>query len=313
MSEKSPSMKLVKGKKAPAKVTSDLPEDNEVVEEQEATPVAKKTLKLKKAEPIEVEAEETETETESASESIEDSAEDLIVKVASEVENMTGKKAFKTIPLLMDSIEHDYFKLGGILAKVQSEGWFMEKGYENFRGFVEAEVNMEYRKAMYFIAIYNGLVESGVAWSLVGHLGWTKLKELASLLTPENAEEWVGIAENMTVLQLIAYIKEQKKAASTEASDTDEEVKKITTMTFKLHEDQKATIREGLTKAKETMKTDVDAVALEHVMLDFLAGDKKLKKQPTLEALMKAKSAEEVLETFGKVFPDVAITATVTE
>lgn len=238
---------------------------------------------------------------------------DLIVLTAHEIENLKEDKAFKMIPQLLNNIDHDYFRLGGVLSLVQAQGWYMDKNYENFRAFVEAETGILYRKAMYLIQIYNGLVESGVAWEKVKHLGWSKLKELAVILTPENVDDWVARIDdgNMTVLQIQEYIKSQ--SAGTLQNDEPESLLKTsatTTMTFKLHEDQKATIREALDKVKHQTGTEFDAVALEHMALDFLGGDSKLKALPTLAELMKGKSAEEVLGVFGTIFPEVTLEAT---
>jgi Mg/Co/Ni transporter MgtE len=165
---------------------------------------------------------------------------------------------------------------------------------------------------MYLIQIYTGLVESGVAWEKVKHLGWSKLKELANILAPDNVDAWVALAEQVTVLQLQEQIKEATKGSSAgdspEAPETADT--KTTTMTFKLHEDQKVTIREALDKAKHESGTEHDAVALEAICLDFLGGSSKLKAVPSLKSLMEGKSVEEVLEAFGEVFPDVELTAT---
>ena len=290
---KSPTMKLMKtpakGKPAPDAATEP--------EAEAPKTVTKTTIKTKpKAEPVAP---------------VEASGEDMIVKTAHEMENLKEDRAFTLVPKLLDNIDHDYFRLGGVLSKVQAEGWFMNKGHETFRAFVEAECGIQYRKGMYLIEIYNGLVESGVAWDQVKHLGWTKLKELANILSPENVEAWVGVAENLTVLQLIEHIKESTKGEN--ASNSPEKTTKAsdtTTMTFKVHSDQKATIREALDKAKHESGTEFDSVALEAIALDFLGGESKLKTQPTLKELMAGKSAEEVLEAFGEAFPDVTLEAT---
>lgn len=261
-----------------------------------------------------VEAQEAKADTTEAQSMASEESEDLIVKTAHEIENLKEEKAFKLVPQLLNNIDHDYFKLGGVLSVIQSQGWYMDKNYENFRAFVESECGIQYRKAMYLIQIYNGLVESGVQWEQVKHLGWTKLKELSAILTPDNVDEWVGVAENMTVLQLQDHIKAQTAGTSV-AGDAPEtaEATKTTTMTFKLHEDQKQTVREALDKAKHESGTEFDAVALEQIALDFLGGESKLKKIPTLKELMQGKSAEEVLEAFGEVFPDVTLEATLPE
>lgn len=324
MSEASTSMKLVKkpaGKSPPAKTDptaaiagqvakATAPAPASIVKKPAVAavptpaPVTKTVVKTAPAV-----AQTTEVEAETAVDSA-----DMIVKVAHEIENAKSEKAFAAIPKLLDNIDGDYFKLGGYLSVIQAQGWFMEKGYENFRAWVEAECAIEYRKAMYLIAIYNGLVVSGVSWAEVGHLGWTKLKELASILTQENVADLVAKAESLTTIQLIEHVKSLKVASNTGAvSAAPDTVSATTTMTLKLHSDQKTTIREAIDKGKAQMNTDHDAVALEHICLDYLAGDGKVKTAGSLTALMKNKTAEEVLTAFGEVFPTVNIEATLAE
>lgn len=303
---KSPSMKLMKnpGKAAAAAVdTSEAEQAAQDAQEtvEQPTKTVSKTVVKSKAKPAAATQADGETAT----------SEDMIVKTAHEMGHLVSAKAFTLVPKLLDNIDHDYFRLGGVLATIQAQGWFMDKGHETFRAFVESECGIQYRKSMYLIEIYNGLVESGVAWDQVKHLGWTKLKELASILSTDNVADWVAVAENLTVLQLIDHIKESTKGEN--ASNSPEKAttaSSTTTMTFKLHEDQKATVREALDKAKHETGTEFDAVALEAMALDFLGGESKLKTQPTLQELMKGKSAEEVLEAFGEVFPDVQLEAT---
>lgn len=291
MAEKSASKMLVKKNTAPAAKAK--AEVEEVAQTEQAEAVEK--VEVEGAQDIQVE-------------------DDLIVKTAKEVETLKEDKAFKMVPQLLNNIDHDYFKLGGVLAVIQSNGWFMDKGFENFRSFVESECGMAYRKSMYLIQIYNGLVESGVKWEQVKHLGWTKLKELAGILTPDNVDEWVGLAENMTVLQLQEHIKEVSSGSSAKSEkESVDDAKKTTTITFKVHADQKDTIKEALEKCKHETGTEADSVAIEHICLDFLGGESKLAKVPTLKELMSGKSPEEVLEAFGEVFPDVELSATLPE
>lgn len=304
---KSPSMKLMK---TPGKAAQAAPveptEDDPVAEEAptEEPPVAPKTTSKTVSKP--------KPKAAPAVAEPEPDANDMITNTVNELENMKSEKAFKLVPQLLDNIDHDYFKLGGVLSVIQTQGWFMDKGHDTFRSFVEAECGIQYRKSMYLIEIYNGLVESGVAWDQVKHLGWTKLKELANILSVDNVEDWVAVAENLTVLQLIEHIKESTKGENAANSpEKESSASNTTTMTFKLHTDQKATVREALDKAKNETGTEFDAVALEHMALDFLGGESKLKTMPTLAALMKGKSAEEVLEAFGTVFPDIELEATI--
>jgi hypothetical protein len=239
-------------------------------------------------------------------------AEDLIVATAHEVENLKEAKAFERVNELIEDSDRNAFRLGGYLSKIQSEGWFMNKGYENFKAYVEAECSIKYRKAMYFIGIYNGLVESGVPWSKVAHLGWTKLKELAGILTPDNVDEWVTAAEGMTALQLIEYIAKATKgqAAGSSTENAQEEAKQTSTKTFKLHKDQRETVDEALAKAKHTGATEHDSVALEMICMEYLGSAPKI---VDLKAVMESKSMEEVLQAMQEAFPTLVMQAAVYE
>lgn len=231
---------------------------------------------------------------------------DAVVSMVHNIENLTSEKALGAVAKLLDNIDHEYFHLGGVLSVIQSNGYYQDKGYETFRSLVEAEYGLQYRKAMYLVSIYNGLVSSGVSFEKVKKLGWTKLKELATILTPENVDEWVGIASSMTLLQLQEYISQQSKGVKA-GGDTAVEPTKVTTMTFKLHEDQKTTIREALEKAKHESGTEFDAVALEMICIDYLSGS-KLKQVPTLKEALSGKTIEDVVEVLSECFPDLDMT-----
>jgi len=240
---------------------------------------------------------------------------DLIVETAHELENLKKDVAFKLVSELAENVDYTYFKLGGVLSVIQSNNWYGDEGYETFRSFVETEYGIHYRKAMYLVAIYNGLVDSGVTWDSVKGLGWTKLKELAHLLTPQNVKKWVKVASDLTVLQLIEYIKEQNKGTLEKGKDAkDSDAAAVSSMTFKVHKDQKEVIEEALEKAKGEANTEVNTVALEAICLSYMSGGKKAKAAPkkqTLAEQMGDHTWEQVLEEFEKLWPDVDISVTV--
>lgn len=237
---------------------------------------------------------------------------DLIKLESEEMANLKEEKAFKLVSSLISDIDHNSFKLGGVLAKISAEGWYMDRGYENFSAYVAAETHIGYRKAMYLIGIYNGLVGSGVSWHTVAHLGWTKLIDLAPHLTPDNVEQWLLEVDGLTVSQIQALIK-SKTAADKKIGDTVTAAPKTISKAFKLHEDQYETVNEALAKAKHESGTEIDSVALEFICLDFLSGSKKAGPVKSFKELMAGKTAEEVLEIFGAVFPDIELEASIPE
>ena len=239
---------------------------------------------------------------------------DLLQVTAHNIEGLAKAKAYSLAHKLLEETEYSYFQLGGVFSVIQSNGWFIDDGYENFRAFVEAEFGIQYRKAMYVISIYNGLIASQVEWEKVKGLGWTKLKELVPVLTPENTDEWVERASGMTVLQIQEAIKAEKAGAPAEEKAKAESTK-VTTLTVKLHEDQKEVILEAIEKAKSEAGTEYPAVALEAVCLQFLSGSPAAApaKQKTLEELMLAAGWEKVLEVFGEVFKEIDLTVYVNQ
>ena len=186
---------------------------------------------------------------------------DLIVDTVSEIEAMSKEEAFEIVPSLIESVDFSYFKLGGVLSAIQDNGWW-EDHADSFKEFIPETFGLHYRKAMYLIKIYDGLVEADIPWSKVSGLGWTKLKELADILTEENVDEWVEKANNMSVLQLIAAVKAFKSGELSTDGTTDPDTSGVSTITFKVHPDQKETIKQAVDQALEESDTEFKGVAL---------------------------------------------------
>ena len=289
-----PKMKILKG--ASSKVEETTP-----VEE---APVAK--VKITKPEVEKVDTTDAESLVQ---ESVITDETDMIATVEQSIEQLNEDQAFSMVPSLLNNIDQTYFRLGGVLHKIQSQGWYLDKGYDNFRAYVESEGGMAYRKAMYLISIYTNLTSAGVSWNSVSALGWTILKDLAAYLTTENVDEWVEALKNMTVLQAQEYIK-AKTAASDGPNNNDDTVasSSLTTITFKVHADQKETIKEAIAKNKHEAGTEFDSVALENICINYLASDTKVPKKAAkviaIHEQLIGLGIEAAIETFNKAYPD---------
>lgn len=230
---------------------------------------------------------------------------DLITQTVLMVQSLTQEEALQMAIEMAQNVDYSYFKLGGVLSTIQHKGWWKGTA-ESFNQFVENEYGFKYRKAAYLISIYAELVEADVAWNKVAKVGWSKLKEIASLLTKENVDEWVEKAMNMTLLQLQLHVA-QYKAGTLKKSDTVPTKDTITSMAFKVHPDQKETIRAAVDKAKGEADTQYDAVALEAICLGYMAGSAAVK-PPSLKSMIQKSSPEEVLEVFELVYPEYNVT-----
>lgn len=250
---------------------------------------------------------------------------DLFVEVASEVEHLTKAKAFSLVDNLLEDVESNHFRLGGVLSLIQEKSSVEDSwldGAASFRDLVQDKIGLHYRKAMYLIAIYRHLVEKQIPWESVKGLGWTKLKEMAQVLTPKNVDGWAKRAEKMTVLQIIDAVKKAQAKGGSDAKMG--ETSTVTTMTFKVHEDQKEVIRSALDKVKKATKTEFDTVALHNLSAAYLGNTITIetveaKEEPqtkkmqlaSLKTLMTELGHEEVLGVFEKVFPKVDLEVTV--
>lgn len=234
---------------------------------------------------------------------------DIIVQTAKEINNLDRETALEIVPSLIDSVDFSYFKLGGVLSAIQDNEWWKVEDCNSFKDFIQDSFGLHYRKAMYLINIYDKLVEADIPWAKVSGIGWTKLKELADILTTENVDEWVAKAHSMTTLNLQAAVKAAKAGALGVEGTTAPDSTGVSTVTFKVHPDQKESINKAIEQAMEEASTEFKGVALEAICLNYLSGG-STKKTPTpsLTAIMEKMEVLEVLEAFEVVFPNINIT-----
>lgn len=228
---------------------------------------------------------------------------DVLKDLVHEIENMKETEALELVDALNEQTEVTFFKLGGVLSVILSNQW--HSPYANFREFVEKKHGIQYRRAMYWVDIYQRLSACGVQWSQVSKIGWTKLKEIAKVITADNVDEWVAIAEQQNTLTLIDMVKNALMKDTPQALE-DQSSKTVMTKTFKMHEDQKVTIEAAIEKAKEQSGTQVDTAALEFVCLDYLGGQSVAQK-------LKQMGLTAALSALEAAFPSTSITVDVGE
>lgn len=204
---------------------------------------------------------------------------------------------------LTEATDFTRFKLGGVMSTIQKKGWFGQQ--KSFRDYIEKERQMDYRTIMYWVAIYNNLVTSGVSWDAVKTIPWTKLKEIAKVLTTENVEEWVKLAIENTTLQLKEIVKAHLAAKSDKDTGNVKDTPNVSTMTFKVHEDQKGIIGAAIEKAMEVASTEHKATALERICSDYMGGTDQ-----SLKARLAAAGLEKVAEALEAAFPEYEFEAT---
>lgn len=230
---------------------------------------------------------------------------DLILDVASELENLTKETAEELARELANNEGHNEFRLGGVFSVIKSNGWY--DGYKDFKAYISEKYGIEYRKAMYCINIYDKLVSEQIPWGKVSELGWTKLSILVPVITAENVDTWVAKALEVNCETLKALVK-----ASTQGLEKVEDETKVTSevvkMAFTVHPDQKETISQALEKAKAEVNTEFSTVALESICLGYLGDVVAVPKGKSLKELMATAGFEKVLEEFQTLWPNISLT-----
>lgn len=255
---------------------------------------------------------------------------DPVSKAQTEIESLTADEARNMAQQLSNAGEFENFRLGGVFSTVNRNKYFLEYGFEDFKAWVEAEHGIKYRKAMYLLQIYDAVLEFNLKWEEIQHIGWTKLKTLLNpnltMVTAENIADWVKKAEKLTVMQLEDLLK--SKSGDQNAIESD--VSGSSTLTFKVHGDQKEVIREALEQIKEQSGTTFDAVALQLMATEYL-GKPMVSTAPlpqgapdatvVIDALTQDTALKdtvfaqlgwmEMLNVIGKIWPTIELSVTV--
>lgn len=166
------------------------------------------------------------------------------------------------------------YRIGGVLYHVRSTKQYQsldDKYKENggFAQYIKDHLNIEYRKAMYLIDIYYKFNLYGIDAAKVQELGWTKCSKVAAVMTEENAEDLIALAETNTVADLNDNIKESYSKSAAGAS-TGETRKKIM-FKFRLWQDQAVGVSEVIQAAANKLGCKTLDDAFEHIVMEWAA------------------------------------------
>jgi hypothetical protein len=182
---------------------------------------------------------------------------DLIMDIAHEVEDATKAEALSRAQASADNIEVEFLRVGGYLKRINDNTWWSK--FASFEAYVFEQFGFKLRKAQYLIATYDSLVSNKIPWSKVQHLGWTKVKMLAPILTLENVGEWVAIAGPLTVLQLHAMLNPPVEYVPRNAKTTKETIR----WAVDLRPDQLDNVVQTMALMKGVLHIEADSVVLD--------------------------------------------------
>ena len=128
------------------------------------------------------------------------------------LETITKEDALAAISQLAQQESEDWFRIGMILSAYRSSR--SESEWKDLLSYADANFQVNKRKAYYLIDIYENLTKNGVTIEQVSTVGWTKLKEIAHLLTQDNVDYWVKTANENSTKTLLALLKSKATADS---------------------------------------------------------------------------------------------------
>jgi len=242
-------------------------------------------------------------------------ADDPIMKFAAKIEKVTDRGELETMLVdLAEQSEQNEFYRGGVFARLQSNPKLWNESYASFKDYVETSpsISCGYRKAMYMIEMYTDMLKLDVSWAEFGGIGWTKVLKLLKVLKvvgKEHLVEWVEKAKHMSAVALQAHVDEALKPKDEKGAP----VADVSTMSFKVHKDQKEIISSALDKAKKAVNTEVQTVALEAICQDYMGSGIAFKDwKEALAYARKSVPAEEavnfaaaVVEALEKLCPEL--------
>lgn len=159
--------------------------------------------------------------------------------------------------------EETFLSLGGVLHHIYNIGAHKQLGYDGKRGFADymlKELNIQYRKGMYLIEIYETARKLNLDESLLAQIGWSKMKEITGKLDAANAEELLTFARDHTREELVQHVRTSYVKAG-EATDDPGRVLK-TRLTFNLFADQVDTVQRALSAASAQIDNPTPETAL---------------------------------------------------
>jgi len=145
--------------------------------------------------------------------------------------------------------------------------------YASMKEFIEVEVSYSERKAHYLLDIHRVYADQLNVMDKVKHLGWTKLMEMIPVITADNVDHWIAIAEGESVKSLKKLVKHA--LGGPEDMDTPDGLltEQTKRLTFQLLDDQHTDVSTALEVAQKISGSNNKSELLALIASDFLAGN----------------------------------------
>jgi hypothetical protein len=183
------------------------------------------------------------------------------------VEDIDRERASEVRTRINDArrkIDDSFTDMAVLLNEVYHDKYYLVYEFGSFKDYVEGELGIKYRRAMAYVEIAGMLADHNIPVDRAKAIGWSKLRELPSIITPENRIEWLTKAETMSKSEL----QEAVRAVKSGGGKTEREEKFRLTVSCPISDGQ--IITEAVTQAKAVAGVGDTGSALAHICGSWL-------------------------------------------
>lgn len=204
---------------------------------------------------------------------------DTVKEKVEVVQETRSQEVRRLILQAKSNISIGYIDTALLLNEAYKEGFYKDWGFSEFADYAHTELEVKYRKAMYFVEIGQKVEDFNLNKERLEQLGWTRVKELVRVITADNLEDWIDKASNMTTRELV-------DAVRMELGLNIEKEKKVR-VEFILNEDTASIIFDALSEAKKITENENPTLALELICQDWMELKGISPEKTTLESHIK--------------------------
>lgn len=133
-----------------------------------------------------------------------------VIELKKEELDISPGELRERVSKLREKIDNNSIELCKYLWTIYRKGFFRDWGFQNFREYVDKEVTFKIGKAMSYVRIWDALQQNEDMAQKVLSVGWAKARELISVVTEENVEQWVDKAKHLNLEGVIKEVRAER-------------------------------------------------------------------------------------------------------
>ena len=184
-----------------------------------------------------------------------------------EVKAATRKKVDRRKEIKVDlaNERESWYKVAVNLSEIYHSGMYVGWGFDKFELYAETDLDLNYRTAMYRVQMGDAILATGVTKAQLAGIGWTKFKEMSSLLnsetSPEELKKILEDTKDLTFRETQDYVKAKRLKK--------EIVSQTVKFQFSFIDEQAELVNEVLDTVCALIDTENKNLALEYVLTEW--------------------------------------------